>query len=508
MAAAISVRNMLQRMGLSVEAATEVVNVNGQNLSVLDDFLQLEDKDVETLCRVIRRPGGVNAAGNQNQGMQVSAMAEANLKRMCYELRHHTRVSRPVVWADITLLSVRALSAQAEMEASHRDPITLPVMDPKNWTKNFEAIDEHFRGLRGYKKCTLDYVYRPDLVPVLAAVDPPTGTVGSLHISHDDEMCARGPILLVGAAVGPDAETTGPFAPSFIVDRAAVWEKLAEILLTNDAFTVIKAAKKTRNGRLAYQLLYAHYLGPNNVGNMAGEAETVLNTVQYHGEKRQWNFEKYALMHLRQHLILEALMAHGYVGIDPGSKVRYLLAGIRCSTLDAVKTRIISDEGLRTDFARCVTLFKDFVKQTAQTSNAQLGIAAMSVNDGGGKSKGDDRWYTLDEWRALPKDEQATIRKTRADRKKKSGGTKKTPKGGPKTIRKSGSFQKLKEKIQNQKRQLASMHAAAKSATDDVGGEAMESDSGSDDDQRKHSALTRQGAVPRKAGRKGGASKS
>jgi hypothetical protein len=131
------------------------------------------------------------------------------------------------------------------MEASPQDPITSPVMDPKNWTKNFEAIDEFFRGLRGYKKSLLCYVYRPHLVPVLAAVDPPTGTVGSLHISHDDEMCARGPILLAGAVVGPDVETLGPFASSFIVNRAAVWEKLAEILLTNDAFTVIKAAKKT-----------------------------------------------------------------------------------------------------------------------------------------------------------------------------------------------------------------------------------------------------------------------
>jgi len=119
MAAALSIHNMLQRMGLSLEAATKVVNVNGQNLSVLEDFLQLEDKDVETLCQVIRWPGGVNAAGNQNQGMQVLAMAEANLKCMCYELRHHTRVSRPFVWADITLLSVCALSAQAEMEATH-----------------------------------------------------------------------------------------------------------------------------------------------------------------------------------------------------------------------------------------------------------------------------------------------------------------------------------------------------------------------------------------------------
>jgi hypothetical protein len=240
---------------------------------------------------------------------------------------------------------------------------------------------------------------------------------------------------------------------------------------------------------------------------MAGVAEPVLNTVQYHREKRQWNFEKYALMHLRQHLILEALMAHGYVDIDPRSKVCFLLAGIRCSTLDAVKTHIISDEGFSADFPCCITLFKDFVKQTAQTTNAQIGIAAMSVNDGGGKGKGKDRWYTLDEWRALPEDEQATIRKTRADRKKKSGG-KNPPKGGPKTNHKFGSVQKLKDKVQNQKRQLAAMHATTKSATNDVGGEAMESDSGSDGDQHKHSTLTRQGMVPRKAGRKGKAGKS
>ncbi len=52
---------------------------------------------------------------------------------------------------------------------------------------------------------------------------------------------------MAGAPFGPDAETLGPFTSSFIVDRAVVWEKLAKILLTNDAFTVIKGAKKTRN---------------------------------------------------------------------------------------------------------------------------------------------------------------------------------------------------------------------------------------------------------------------
>jgi hypothetical protein len=431
MANALNVRNMLQRMGLSVEAATEVCNVNGQNLSAVDDFLQLGDKDIETLCRVIRRPGGVNLAGNQNQGMQVSAMAETNLKQMVFQMMHTIRVSRTVVFPDITLVSVRALSAQAEMVASHKDPTALPVMDPKNCTKNFEAINEYFRGTRGQKKHPLKYAYCDLLVPPLTAVDPQTGVVGSTHFSHDDEMIVRGPILLAGAVVGPDAETLGPFASSFLVDRAEVWEKLAEILLLFDAVTVIKAAKKTRNGRLAYQLLFRHYLGPNNVSNMAGEAEQVLALVQYKGEMRQWNFEKYALTHLPQHLILKALVIHGYTGIDADSKVRYLLNGIKCAALDAVRTRIMSDEDLRQDFACCVTLFKDFVKQSAQVAHAQLGIVAMAVMLGGGQAKGEDRWYSIDEWRALPKDEQVTIREARAARKKKGGG-KNPPKGGPK----------------------------------------------------------------------------
>ena len=76
-------------------------------------------------------------------------MAKANMKRMIYQLRHVVHCSWPTVWADITLVSVRRLAVKAEMEASHKDPVSLLIMDPKNWPKNFEAIDEYFRGLRG-----------------------------------------------------------------------------------------------------------------------------------------------------------------------------------------------------------------------------------------------------------------------------------------------------------------------------------------------------------------------
>jgi len=194
-------------------------------------------------------------------------------------------------------------------------------------------------------------------------------------------------------------------------------------------------------------------------------------------------------MHLRQHLILEALVVYRYTGIDAGSKVRYLLNGIKCAALDVVRTCIMSNEDLRQDFARCVTLFKNFVKQSAQTMQAQLGIAALSVTPDGGRAKGKDRWYSINEWKALPKDEQAIIQQARADRKKKGGG-KNPSKSGPKKGRQFGSVKKLKDKIKNQKRQLAVMNAARKAADDDTMSEA-----GSDGDQRKHSALTCQKAA-------------
>jgi hypothetical protein len=99
-----------------------------------------------------------------------------------------------------------------------------------------------------------------ELVSAAAAVDPTTGVLGSVYISLDDEMIALGPILEMGPAVGPNAEMVGPFSDAFLVDRATVWEKLFEILLTSNSITVIKTAKASRNGRLAYKLLYAHYL--------------------------------------------------------------------------------------------------------------------------------------------------------------------------------------------------------------------------------------------------------
>ncbi len=94
---------------------------------------------------------------------------------------------------------------------------------------------------------------------------------------------------------------------------------------------------------------------------MATQAEDKLKSTVYNGEHCRWDFEHYVSVHKQQHSIMEGpimegLVEHGYTGIDPRSKVRYLLDGIKTDKFDALKTRIISDERLRVDFDSCVTL--------------------------------------------------------------------------------------------------------------------------------------------------------
>ena len=107
-----------------------------------------------------------------------------------------------------------------------------------------------------------------------------------------------------------------------------------------------------------------HYLGPNNIGNMAATAEHKFINDTYKGEGRHWDFERYATLHKEQHTILEGLKENGYAGMDVGSKRGHLLAGIKTTALDSVKTQILCNAELRQDFTKCVDLFNDLIMQT------------------------------------------------------------------------------------------------------------------------------------------------
>ena len=90
-------------------------------------------------------------------------------------------------------------------------------------------------------------------------------------------------------------------------------------------------------------------------------------------------------MHKEQHNILKSLKEHRYTGIYQRSKVRYPREGIKTTSLNSVKTHIMSDESLHQYFDGCVKLYKDFVKQSSTDDRQLLGIATSSTKNSSGK---------------------------------------------------------------------------------------------------------------------------
>ena len=228
-------------------------------------------------------------------------------------------------------------------------------------------------------------------------VDPVGG-----YASKQEELIARAPIH----------NAAFQLTATYLADRARVWELLSELTRDQECWSYVRPAQRTRDGRMAFMGLKGHYLGVNNVDNMSSRAERKLQTTSYSGEKRRWNFEKFVRVHIDQHAILEGPVQHGYSGIDARSKVRHLLAGIKTTSLDTVKTRIMSDAQLRSDFSACVNLFQDFIEQTRSAEPKDVTIASLQASRGGngaqktfGNIQADltveDRYYNRKEYSAL-----------------------------------------------------------------------------------------------------------
>ena len=473
---------MLKRIGLTDDAAREVVADTGQGLSTIEDFAQMDKDDIQAMFKLMSRHGGAGAG----IGVKVSAVAQSNFKDMCYLLSHRlNRIDRTTIHTDVQLAIVKKMKFQRQQEQGHVNPTVPPKLDTKNWPKTMESLEIYIKGHRAGEKGPLSYVVRKELFPPAAAVDPGFGDIGTKYNNHDDEMIARQRIIDASVATMDLKvhEKNGPFTDNFTRDRATVYDLLSALFNNTDAYAVIKPYKTKSDGRGAWLALTNHYLGEDNVGHMAGMAEKQLSTISYKGEGRNWNFDKFAITQMEAHTILKSLEDHGYQGIDERSKVRHLMNGIKTKSLDAVKTRIMSDVSLKSDFDGCVTLFKEFIRSDDyQDVSIQRNISAVEGNPGQSINPKDDRFIPPDEWREMTDDQKEKHKQARAARralqkkqKGKGGGTDDHTSGGGgdanKRKRRKSNISKMVNKIV--KRRIAALKTG-KEDDDDSNAETLE----------------------------------
>ena len=172
-------RQVMTCIGFSDAAAQALVD--DQGMDTLDEIKLLTDDEVESLCKVIRCPGGTIPAPNVGgapipaPGVQVNLRAEGHLKLLAFYLRHMERVSRTVTPASITLEVIRNLRELREFELSYKVPdIDAPTINAKDWPKTMESIEEYLRSILGERKIPLAYVVRKN-EDIPGGTDPSTG---------------------------------------------------------------------------------------------------------------------------------------------------------------------------------------------------------------------------------------------------------------------------------------------------------------------------------------------
>ena len=160
----------------------------------MEELRIITDREINNLCKVIRRPGGINPITNiANLGLQVSFRDENNIKLARFFFKHKIRTRRVAISTDITLDNVRLLREPKESEKEHTDILVSPVIDAKNWLKTIEILEDYLRGHIGVKGVPLYYVVRSK-----EAVAPRLDEPYTRFSSDEDMMVARTPILEVG----------------------------------------------------------------------------------------------------------------------------------------------------------------------------------------------------------------------------------------------------------------------------------------------------------------------
>jgi hypothetical protein len=484
------IRTALGRLGFSNDCADFIVT--NQGMDTLDEFRIMDETEIESLCRVCRKPGGttqVNDVRVNHPGHNVPMKAENNLKLMAFYLKFQHNTSTTVTPADITVENVRGLHALKQWQEDHKD-LPAPEIPNKDWPRNFEAIEEWMRGCLGVTGIPLAYVIRAELDPMA----PPCGT----WPSNQDKLIGRAPIRTVAA------DGTITWDPTFITDRTRVWELLSTVTRDLDyCWTYVRPAQRTRDGRMAYLALKTHYLGQNYVDQMASAAETKLANTFYNGETRNFPFEKYVRVHVEQHTILQGLVEHGYTGIDPRSKVRYLNNGVKTKMLDTVKTAIMSNPALRSDFDACVNLYTEFIQQAKDNNAKTIGIAQVSTSGEGDNNNNnlkpdmsvEDRYYTSTEYKALSRAKKLGLKAKRKSRGHNASESRGKGKNGRKSAGKGQSVTLSKRSISALAQELNKLDGDTTADTDSDSDEEIEMKAPAkkprSESQREHKALQR-----------------
>jgi hypothetical protein len=157
--------------GFTADAAKEITK--NQGYDELDEFYLFDDKGVDTLCSIVRKPHA--SASGSTSGHAVSNLTQEHLKLAIFAMKHFKHVSCKIDLDSLTKKDIIALSQQCKMELTFKNKTKgFAQATFKDLVKTFKTVMEQLEHALGISGIMLAYVPRKNLIPLDEDKDPPT----------------------------------------------------------------------------------------------------------------------------------------------------------------------------------------------------------------------------------------------------------------------------------------------------------------------------------------------
>lgn len=253
-------------IGFSPDATTALVE--DQLLFNKETLLELDDDQVENLCKTVSKSGG------NEGGHFISEIAVTRLQLLVFYVKHLDRTDRLrfMNLDNVDLDTIVFFTEQKKLEGAWfktnpENKHEAIQLDNQRAAEAFDLAVMTLRNIRGVSGVPLSYVVRQQLVPKHSIDDPACGTLKSLYTTLDEELEARAPIVkwdFYGTRSEENAEKFGPFHPAYLADTMKAWSVLHALWSNSNAWKHVKIFDKSKNGRVVYRALHKFFFGDNN----------------------------------------------------------------------------------------------------------------------------------------------------------------------------------------------------------------------------------------------------
>ena len=341
--------------GFSEELVTAITEQSG-----FESIKDVGEQTEEDLRRLVKRIAADNDAPT------FPLVSENRLLGIRYLIKNNERFKVDTTPGGVTLTKVKAavlLRASHEKEKKEAEEKDENKADPFTDTKRWRTYESKLRDVLSstYGDMHLELTY------LLRDLEEPDTTA-----TYPDDKTKR---LM-----------TAPFEKSgYKADQKHLFMILKNSMLNGPAWAHIKKFEKSADGRKAFFAARQTYMGASNSQSIVTAAETGIDRLEYHGNKKNLSFEKFASKLVDFYNDLET---EGSQTFTEETKVNRLLIRVNDSNLEDVKTTIVANTSLMGDFEGCLSLFKTKIALNSRSKAIQNERKIAALNAGGGGRNG------------------------------------------------------------------------------------------------------------------------